>query len=260
MVETERNFSQVNMEELLGYSTVVIQPVFCIAPEALNSVDMIPAFRLSLVLSDHHVVTPQSQRGIGMPVVRVVETARFGIMAQQSSDNVCASLGHGKDLDDPVALQDPEDKNLPCRTPAPLAGTLATEGGFIAFDRATQRLRAPLIGTQYFPNAPEKSLGSRPGNRTAKSQPVGRNSQNKILQKSPPVPRRKPKGFPHIPRTISASALPALTPSVIQFPCPVIPAPRTLPLHASIIPNFGPVCLCITQNIYNLAGLDVDVN
>ncbi|MFV8488910.1 hypothetical protein, partial [Ralstonia pseudosolanacearum] len=43
MVKSVAGFSQVKMEEFTGHATVRIEPVFSVAPEALDTVDVVPA-------------------------------------------------------------------------------------------------------------------------------------------------------------------------------------------------------------------------
>jgi hypothetical protein len=59
MVETEANFPQVKMEVFLGYTTVGIKPVFGIAPEALDAVDVVPAFWFTPLFSDDDDIAPK---------------------------------------------------------------------------------------------------------------------------------------------------------------------------------------------------------
>ena len=55
-----------------GHATVRIQPVFYVAPEAFDAVDMVATDRLALLLADYHVLTAQLQRGIGLSFIRIV--------------------------------------------------------------------------------------------------------------------------------------------------------------------------------------------
>jgi hypothetical protein len=59
------------MEVLLGHAPVWIQPVLGIAPEALDTVDVISADRPPLHLADHHMLAPQLQCRVRLPLVGV---------------------------------------------------------------------------------------------------------------------------------------------------------------------------------------------
>ena len=71
MIEPEANLPQKKMKMFPGYSAERIQPVFRIAPEAFNPVDVISTFRSSSLLPNHHVVSLDTQRTVGLPVVGV---------------------------------------------------------------------------------------------------------------------------------------------------------------------------------------------
>jgi hypothetical protein len=43
VIETERKFCQVNREKLFVHSAILIEPVFGIAPESFNAINMISA-------------------------------------------------------------------------------------------------------------------------------------------------------------------------------------------------------------------------
>ena len=77
MVETKRKFTQINMEKLLGHSTVVIEPMFRITPEPFYAVDMVPSLRFPFLFAHHHMVTTKAKRGIRVPVISVVEASWF---------------------------------------------------------------------------------------------------------------------------------------------------------------------------------------
>jgi len=60
MVETEANLTQVKVEVFLGYTTVRIEPMFCIAPESFNTVDVIPAFGFTTFFANDNMTTTHS--------------------------------------------------------------------------------------------------------------------------------------------------------------------------------------------------------
>jgi len=75
MIKAEANLPQKKMKVFSGYSAERIQPVFGIAPEAFDPVDVISTFRSASLLPNHHVVSLDAQRTVCLPVVGVVETA-----------------------------------------------------------------------------------------------------------------------------------------------------------------------------------------
>lgn len=57
---------------VLGYSTIVIKPVFRIAPEAFNAVDVIPAFGFAFVFAYNDMVAAYRQGSVGLPVISII--------------------------------------------------------------------------------------------------------------------------------------------------------------------------------------------
>lgn len=95
MVVMVANLCQVQMEILPGHPVVRIQPVLGVALGALNAVDVIAPDRLSLPLADHHMLATQLQRGIGLPFVRVVQSALAGVrfVARMIDSRSCVGIG-----------------------------------------------------------------------------------------------------------------------------------------------------------------------
>ena len=145
MVEAVANFAQVEMEVFAGHAAVWIQPVLGVAPEALDAVDVIAADRPSLLLADDHMVASQLQRGVGLPLVGVVQRAFAGVRIDLLHDRLAVIAGDGHGLDLAVALDDPEHDDLAQGTPAARAVACATKGGFVALQRACEGL-TPLLG------------------------------------------------------------------------------------------------------------------
>src|SRR4030065_2232983 len=86
MIEPITNLPQEKVKMLSGHSTERIEPILRIAPEAFDPVDVVSSLRSSSFLSDHHMISLDTQRTIRMPVVRVVQAARLGVGTNQSDD------------------------------------------------------------------------------------------------------------------------------------------------------------------------------
>jgi hypothetical protein len=54
MIEAERDFTQVKMEELLRHAAVHVKPMFGIAPEVLDAVDVVAPARPAAL--SHHLL------------------------------------------------------------------------------------------------------------------------------------------------------------------------------------------------------------
>ena len=75
MVKSPFHFFQVEVEVFPRDATVMVEPVFCIRPEAFTTIEMISAFRFPLVLSDHHMVTADIEKGVCVPIIGIIQAA-----------------------------------------------------------------------------------------------------------------------------------------------------------------------------------------
>jgi hypothetical protein len=73
MVKPPFHFFQGEVEVFPGHTTVMIEPVFRLRPEALNAIEMIAAFRSALRLSDDHMVTADIDKGICVPIIGILQ-------------------------------------------------------------------------------------------------------------------------------------------------------------------------------------------
>jgi hypothetical protein len=80
MIEPGGYFTQTNMKEFSGYSTVRIGPMFSIPPEALNAVYMTASLGPSSLFSDHDMVASYGKGTVGVPVVSVLEAPRSRVL------------------------------------------------------------------------------------------------------------------------------------------------------------------------------------
>lgn len=55
MIEAKDDFSQGEVEEFTGHATVGIEPLFGVAPEALDAVDVVASLGPALLLFDYDV-------------------------------------------------------------------------------------------------------------------------------------------------------------------------------------------------------------
>src|SRR5437763_1292204 len=118
MIEAERDFTQVKVEELLRHAAVHVEPMFGIAPEAFDPVDVVAPTRPAALLPDDDVRAANTQAGISLPVVRVVEAAGQGVRDDQAFEFGAPAPLDREDTDDAVALKDAEDDDLAGRAPS----------------------------------------------------------------------------------------------------------------------------------------------
>lgn len=67
------------MEVLFGNSPVLVKPVFSERPEPLDSVEVISTFRFTLLFSHDYMITADWEKGVGKPIIGVVETSWLGV-------------------------------------------------------------------------------------------------------------------------------------------------------------------------------------
>lgn len=121
MVETIANFPAVKMEVFAGHTPIRIQPVLGIAPEALDAMDMVAPHGLAFLLADHHMLTPQFQSGVSLPLVGVVQRALAGMGLDVAHHLRPAMGGDRHRLDLTVTFDDAKHDYFTGRTPAPFA-------------------------------------------------------------------------------------------------------------------------------------------
>lgn len=126
MVESEGNFTQIKREELFGYATVLVEPIFRITPEPFNTVNRVSPFRYSFLFGDNSVFSFEFERSVGMVVVGEVQRSRCRSLLCLSVNSRMLSVRYDRTTNDTVSLENAEDKNLPRGAPSPFF--LATKG------------------------------------------------------------------------------------------------------------------------------------
>jgi len=121
MIETEANLPEKKMKVFPGHSAERIEPVFGIAPEAFDPVDVNSTFRSASLLPDHDVVSLDAQRTVGLPVIGVVETSGPCVRTDQPDHSLAFSCGNHEHLHLAVALQDPQYDDFAGGTPTSFA-------------------------------------------------------------------------------------------------------------------------------------------
>lgn len=184
MVKTIANLTQKKMEVFLRYSTVRIKPMFRITPEPFDPVNMVSTFRSSPVFTNDDVVTPNGQGRISLPVVRVVQTARTGVLLNQPDQFSLTSSLDRKCPDQSVALKQAENDHLAGRAPASFALAMPAKHGLVAFDRPLKRIPAILLKGTAGTNQTVKTLNGRSRCQTPEAHPVDRNTKGEQFHQS----------------------------------------------------------------------------
>ncbi len=156
VVVAERKFREKKPEELFVYSPVLVKPVFGVAPEPFNAVDRVPAFRSSFLLCHHHMLTPQSERGVRLVVIGVVQGPRSGVVPDLFVQRGMFSVGDDGKTNIPVPLVDTEDQDLSGGAPASPAFSPAPEGRFVHFKLAGQGVEGLFVREEGPADIPEE--------------------------------------------------------------------------------------------------------
>lgn len=184
------------MEVFSRYSTVGIKPMFCITPKPFNAIYMIPSFRSTQVLSDHYMITSDSQRSISMPVISVIQTSRPGALSNMPYKLSSGTSLHRESLDQSVPLQNPEYDNFACGSPTTFSLSSATKGRFIAFNASFKRYPAMFFKGAATSNQSKKTFNCRSRCNTSETHAINRNSEGEKFNKLSFCSVRKPAAFP----------------------------------------------------------------
>ena len=153
-----------------------------IAPKPLNTIDMIPPHGNATTLANHHVVAPDTQRSVGMPVIREVKTAGPGIDPYQLHHFFTVSPRYWKNLHLTIPFQNTEHNHLATRSPAALALPTASKHRFIQFQITIKGLHTLLVQGHDHSTAAVKPIQGRTTGNLVKTEPIHRNAQAEIIQ------------------------------------------------------------------------------
>src|SRR5919204_4155401 len=106
MIKAERDFTQVKVEKLLRHSTIHIEPMFSVTPKAFDAIQVVTPLRTASLFPDDDMLAAHTQRGISLPVIRVVETSRQSMCDDQPLKLSTSATFDGEDPDHTVALKD----------------------------------------------------------------------------------------------------------------------------------------------------------
>jgi hypothetical protein len=235
MIESQRDFTQVKVEELLRRAAVHVEPMLGVAPEAFDPVDVVAPSRPAALLPDDDVRAADAQAGVSLPVVRVVEAARQSVRDDQAFEFGAPATLYGEDSDDAVALKYAEYDDLARSAPSALARAVAAEHRLIAFDRAFERGGALFGNRDDLAHHAVEPLDGRRARQAVEAQPVSRHAQDEVINQ-PPLERvaqacRRPRRA-HAVARLTAAALEA---PVGQLPSPVMSARWTRTAHGLTI-------------------------
>ena len=180
VIESPLDLFKVQRKEIFLNSTIRVQPMFGIAPEAFDTVNIGSSLGYSFAFIDNHVNTTQVKGSIGMPVIGVVKAAGRGVPGDQRQNLGSASRRHREGNNLPVSLINAENNRLSGSSPASVSGAVSTKHGFIHLERSTVRteqLQAVLVKTD--PELLVEALHSLLAHAHQKAKPVDRHTRQK---------------------------------------------------------------------------------
>ena len=222
VVETERSFSQIKMKELSRHTAIHIQPVFGIAPEAFDAVDMVAAFGSPLVFGHNHMVATHLQTRISRILVSVVKTTLRGVCFDQRQERRFLAVVNSKHAHHAVALENAKDKCLAGCAPTALALAMPAKAAFISLDGAVQRFLTAFQNRNRLANQQEKTLGRFGRCRAAKTQPVSWHAKDKTFQQLTLARLAQTTTLPHAAKALTKTAATAFVTAIAQMIKPVI--------------------------------------
>ena len=229
MIESERNFTQVKVEKFTGYTTVRIEPMFRITPKPPDTVNVRPPLGAPTFLAHHDVVTPDSKRRIGVPVVRIVQTARPGVYPDQTDNLGPAASLNREDPDLAIAPEDAQNNDFPSGTPTPLTRPVPAKHSLIAFHDALKRLSTLFLVGEHGPDETEKALDAWWRCQAPKTGSVAGYTKHKILDQLTLRRSRQATGIRDCRPRIAPATAAAFESPVSKLPGPGISAFCTLP-------------------------------
>ena len=143
--------------------------MFSITPEAFNAVDMVTPFRSSLLFPDDDMRASHREASLSLPVIRIVEASRQGMLNDQLLDSRPPAPLNREDSDHPVTMKDTEHDHFPGSTPAALSFAMAAKHRLIALDLPGERSGAFFGDAQYLPDHTEELFNSRARGRATEA-------------------------------------------------------------------------------------------
>lgn len=108
---------------------------------------MISFMRSAFLLVDTDMVTPQAQRGIGLPLIHTIQRTLSGKGLDVFHDRFRVVRCNRQRLDITVGLDDAKDDDLAGSIPAAFVLSIANSSGFIAFQLTIEGLaQLPDVG------------------------------------------------------------------------------------------------------------------
>jgi hypothetical protein len=215
--------------------------MFSITPKAFNPIDVVSAFGTASLFSNHDMLTTDRQRSIGVPVIRVIKTARRRMLSNQRQQLITTSAFNSKDLNSAITLKDAKDQDFACGSPTTLAFTFSAKKRLITLDAASKGL-LPFFGkSQHFPTQAEETLGGFQRDRGAEAQAISWDTEHEVFEQSSLSRVAQAGRVPHATKAVALTTATTFSATVTQVPEPVMAAFYALSFHHPSKPDFSPV-------------------
>ena len=214
MIKAEGKFSQVKMEKLLRHSAIHVEPMFSIAPEAFDAVQVVSAFGSPQLFSDHDLLASDGQASLSVPGISVVKTARSGMFDDQAFYRPPITPPNREHSDYTVALKDAEHNHFTCGPPAPFTFPMAAKHRLIALDGPSERSGATLSDAQDLADHAKELFHRGKRSRATKAKAVSWHAEHEIIDQLQLGAIRQTHCLPGCAKTVIAMTAAALETTV----------------------------------------------
>lgn len=183
IVEPPFDLFEEQGKHLLAESAVGVEPVFGIAPEAFDAVDVGSPLWNSFLFGHGDMRPAQPKTGVSPVLVSVVQAADGGVGVDNGQQFGSASRRDGERSNMPIPLVNAEYDGFPLGSPAPGTRPESTERGFVELELPVQTFG---LGQQVLVDARAaesvESLNRLLINLDMEAEPVGWNAEAEVLK------------------------------------------------------------------------------
>lgn len=177
VIVSKLHLFEVERELLFGDPMEFGQPLFCIAPESLQSIDVDSAAAEVLSMIDSQMpISTEHQRVVPSELIGVDNTASSDFLNCGIQQRLSTDIGDNFHLHNPLSLQNAEDGHFACGSSPSSSLSSASEVGLIGFHLSVQQSWG-IEGNDCFSDQPT----STQHRRVAQSD-LPRNASGRALQ------------------------------------------------------------------------------
>jgi len=197
IVEPPFDLFEEQGKHLLAESAVGVEPVFCVAPEAFDTVDVGSSLRNSFLFGHGDMRPAQPKTGVSPVFIGVIQAADGGVCVDNGQQFGSAPRRDGERSNMPIALVNAEYDGFSFSSPTPGTRPESTERGFIELELPVQTFG---LGKQVLVDARAaesvESLNRLLIDLDVEAEPVGWNAEAEVFEQAgfglPGEPARLP--------------------------------------------------------------------